>query len=71
MECVGVCPVDECLTVNFFGSIKMHALLVPAGVLVVFFLFWLIALATGHWHSAISPETMRSVYPLIMKFAHP
>lgn len=71
MECVGVCPVDDCLTVNFFGRIKMHALLVPAGVLGVFFLFWLVALATGHWYSAISPETMRSVYPMITKFAHP
>lgn len=71
MECVGICPVNDCLTANFFGRIKMHVLLVPVGVVGVFFLFWLIALTTGHWHSTVPPEVMRSFYPMIMKFAHP
>lgn len=70
-ECVSVCPVQDCLTLAAPGRGKIPLVLLPAGVLAVFFLFWLGALATGHWHTVVPPEVMKEFYLKLSELPHP
>ncbi len=70
-ECVSVCPVEDCLTLSAPGRSKNSILLLPAAVLGIFFLFYGIAIMTGHWHSAIPPEVMKKFYAVIAELPHP
>jgi len=71
MECVDVCPQKDCLTLNLLKAKKIPAYVLPAAVLMVFFLFWAAALYAGHWHTSISPEAAREIYPLSSTLMHP
>jgi len=72
-ECVSACPAKDCLSLTAPGPRKLPLVILPAAVLAVFFLFYGWAVVTGHWHSEISPETMREVYSTIdlQELAHP
>jgi polyferredoxin len=72
-ECVSVCPAKDCLSLSAPGIKRLPLLTLPAGVLVVFFLFYGWAVVTGHWHSEISPELMKLVYSVtpLEKLEHP
>jgi len=71
MECVEVCPQKDCLTLSLPKLKKTPPFALAAGVLTVFFLFWAIALYTGHWHTSISPKEARRLYPLSATLMHP
>lgn len=71
MECIAVCPQENCLTLAAAADRRLPVQLLPAAVLALFFLFWAGALATGHWQSAVPPETLRSYYKMILSLAHP
>jgi polyferredoxin len=70
-ECVSVCPVEDCLTLSLPRSRKNSILLLPAGVLTIYFLFYGAALLTGHWYSEVPPEVMRKFYSIIAELPHP
>jgi len=72
-ECVSVCPAKECLSLSVPGKKRVPVVLLPAAVLGVFFLFYFWALGTGHWHSAVPPETMKQIFSTIRleELAHP
>lgn len=70
-ECISVCPVPDCLTLALPGRRKNAILLLPAAVLGVFFLFYGVALLTGHWYSEVPPEVMKKFYSIIAELPHP
>lgn len=55
MDCVRACPSEGALTARAFGSIGMPWWTWPAAVVAVWLAVYGLALATGHWHSAL-PE---------------
>jgi len=70
-ECVSVCPVDDCLTLASPIQKQNPIILIPAGVLGLFFLFYIVALLTGHWYSEIPPEVMKQFYAILGDLPHP
>ena len=70
-ECVSVCPVDDCLTLASPIKKQHSIILVPAGVIGLFFLFYFVALLTGHWYSEVPPEVMKQFYGILNDLPHP
>ncbi len=70
-ECVAACPVDDCLSIALPGRRKNPLLLLPGAVVTLYFLFYIAALATGHWHSEVPPEIMAKLYRIIGDLPHP
>jgi polyferredoxin len=71
VECVEVCPQKDCLSLAFLNAKRTPIHLLPAAVLLVFLVFWVVAVYTGHWHTSISPEAARRIYPLSHTLMHP
>jgi polyferredoxin len=71
VECVAVCPQKDCLTLSAPKVNKLPVHILPAAVLTVFFLFWAVALLTGHWETSISPEAAKRLYPISSMLMHP
>jgi ferredoxin len=70
-ECVEICPVKGCLSLQA-PKLTVAPLYSFAIVVVgLFAAFWAIAVLTGHWHTAISPDTLRHLYPSAGSLAHP
>ena len=59
MDCVKVCPVEDCLEAKAFGRVKIAPWMWAAGVVVLWLLIYFIARALGAWHTSISPETFK------------
>ena len=70
-ECVSVCPVEDCLTLALPRRRKNSILILPAAVLGSYFLFYAVALITGHWYSEVEPEVMKKFYSIITQLPHP
>lgn len=71
LECVAACPVEDCLAVSAYGRQRLPALLLPIGVLAVFFLLWGWAASSGHWHSEIPLDVLKAYYQESRFLAHP
>lgn len=71
LECVAACPVDGCLSVSVFGRRNLSSLIIPIGVLGVFFGLWLWAQLSGHWHSGIPLDVLQAYYQESSFLAHP
>jgi polyferredoxin len=71
LECVAACPVNDCLQVSAYGRRPLPALALPLGVVGLFLLFWVGAVATGHWHSAVPLDLLKKYYLLAQDLAHP
>jgi polyferredoxin len=71
LECLAVCPVPDCLSLTIAPRRKVPALLLPALILTVFLGLWLLALATGHWHSSVPLETLKHYYKIGLDISHP
>lgn len=71
MECVGACPQEGCLTLSLPTKRTVPVLFFPAAVLVLFLVFWAVAVLSGHWYTSISPAEARQLYPLSSRFGHP
>ncbi|HIJ79211.1 MAG: 4Fe-4S binding protein [Desulfobulbaceae bacterium] len=61
LECVAVCPVDDCLKVSAAGR-QLPALLLPLGILALFFSLWAWAQLSGHWQSEVPLEVLQAYY---------
>ncbi len=71
LSCVSVCPERA---LSYRARIKNFTLSGPwlaAGVLVVFIGVYVIALATGHWHSGVSQADLRRLVPITGSLEHP
>jgi polyferredoxin len=65
LECVARCPQEQCLTLTVYGRKKIAPLLLPGGLLLLFFTLWLVASYSGHWQSAVPDEVLRRLYQQI------
>ncbi|NTV14683.1 MAG: 4Fe-4S binding protein [Desulfobulbaceae bacterium] len=71
LECLAACPVDNCLQVTTYRRRQLPAGLLPLGVVTLFLLVWAVANLTGHWQSAVGPDTLKSYYPQAAQLVHP
>lgn len=56
MECVGVCPEPKALEPTLGGTRQLPVWVVPAGVFVVWMIVFAVALFTGTWFGAATPQ---------------
>jgi polyferredoxin len=70
-ECVEVCPRKDCLTLQTAAKRKMPLYAFPIAVVGLFFLIWMVALLSGHWHTIISPDAFKHLYPAAAAVSHP
>lgn len=61
LECVAICPPKDCLDLKILGRLAPPYLL-PVLVVTLFLGFWLTATTTGHWHSQLPLDTIKSFY---------
>lgn len=61
MDCVRICPVDDCLEARAFGRIRIAPWVWPLLVAGLWFAIYLIAKLTGNWDSAIPVDVFRQV----------
>lgn len=71
LECVSACPVEDCLSVTTVGQRKLHPIILPLGVLAVFFSLWAWAQLSGHWHPEIPLDVLKAYYQESRFLAHP
>lgn len=62
LECVARCPQDDCLSLTVYGRKKIIPLLLPWGLLALFFAIWLGATFTGHWQTSVPDEILKHYY---------
>ena len=70
LDCVAICPVNDCLSLELPIKRRMHPYLLPISIVSVFLLFWLIAVASGHWQSMVPPENFQKLYKMILTIKH-
>lgn len=61
MDCVKVCPVDDCLEAKAFGAIRISPWVWPLLLVAVWLTIYLAAKLTGNWDSSIPPEAFQQV----------
>jgi NAD-dependent dihydropyrimidine dehydrogenase PreA subunit len=71
LECVSACPVKGCLSVSACGRWNLPSLILPLGVLAVFFALWAWAQLSGHWHSEIPLDVLKALYQKSGFLEHP
>lgn len=71
LECVAVCPKENCLTIQGPAGRTVATWLLPVLTVVVFLGFWATAFFSGHWQSKVSPETFRQIYQVAEQVGHP
>ena len=69
-SCASVCPVDA-LAYKGRKNLTLSGPKLAAGVLTLFLGVYLIALATGHWHSQVSQDDLRRLVPIAGSLEHP
>ncbi|MEN8199208.1 MAG: 4Fe-4S dicluster-binding protein, partial [Thermodesulfobacteriota bacterium] len=71
LECIQVCPAKECLSLAVPQKKEVPPLLLPALVLSLFFLCYLLALMSGHWQTQVPLEAFQHYYQMIDNIGHP
>ena len=71
MECVEVCPQKDCLSLVAPAGKRLPIAIMPVAVVVVFGIFYVTALFTGHWHTTMPPDVLKPLYRAAETFAHP
>ena len=61
MECVKVCPVDDCLTARAFSRVRISPWVWPALVVGLWLAIYGIAVLTGNWNSPVTPDEFRAI----------
>ncbi len=68
LECVATCPQQDCLTLAVLPIKKpLSPYILPVCLLAVFFTFWISAVLTGHWHSAVPDTAFQNYYKIVVK----
>ncbi|HKW99025.1 MAG TPA: 4Fe-4S binding protein [Bryobacteraceae bacterium] len=71
LECVAVCPAGGALVLSAGKKRVVPAWAVAAGIGVLFFGSYLIAAATGHWHTNLPDRVYMELVPRAREFTHP
>ena len=71
MECVDICPQENCLSLQYYSKRRIPIRAVPVAVVLLFGLFYVAALATGHWHTTVPLDMMKRLYQSAATFVHP
>lgn len=71
MECVEVCPQKGCLSFQAPRKKLIPISIVPIAILVLLGLFFVTAMLTGHWRTAMPPDVTKSLYQSAGTFALP
>lgn len=71
LECVAACPQKNCLTLAAGTKKQVSPYLLPGAVLGIFFLFWIGAVLTGHWHTQVPDVIHKKIYAMISGLSHP
>ncbi len=66
LDCAAACPQEDCLNLTLGGK-KINPLVLPLGLLLLFFSIWAWARLNGHWQSTIDDGIFKRFYT-IMKF---
>lgn len=61
MDCVKVCPVDDCLEAKAFGRIRIAPWVWPLLVVGIWLTIYAAAKLTGNWDSSIPPQAFQQV----------
>jgi len=61
MDCVKVCPVDDCLEAETVGRVRIASWVWPLLVVVLWLFIWGFAKVTGNWNTPIPPEVFQQV----------
>ncbi len=69
LECIEVCPVNDCLSLSFFTK-KQPSITLPIIVLLIFFGFYGWAVSSGNWHQDIPEKVLRRHYSTISQIQH-
>ncbi|WP_176724137.1 4Fe-4S binding protein [Desulfoplanes formicivorans] len=59
MRCVESCPAPNALDIRAVSRWRVSGYWIPLGMVAVFLLAWITALASGHWHTQVSPDMVR------------
>ncbi len=73
LECVAACPITGCLGVKCGYGVKgkrMRPWVIPLAALGLLYLCYVAALATGHWHSSLPPEMIKTMHGNIASISH-
>lgn len=70
LECIAVCPKEECLTMEGPGRKKIASWLTPALTVMIFLGFWLAAGLSDHWQSEVTAETFQQMYQVSESASH-
>ncbi|MEA1921190.1 MAG: 4Fe-4S binding protein [Pseudomonadota bacterium] len=62
LECAAACPISDCLNVTLPRRKKIAIFWLPLAIILTFILFYLYALKSGHWQTAIPDELFRRLY---------
>ncbi len=71
LECVQVCPAPACLNLALPGKKYIAPLLLPLLTIGLFFLCFLIAKVSGHWHTQVPMDVFQQFYQMIDDIGHP
>lgn len=64
MECIGACPVENCLKLHAPLGIRPSPLGIAALITALILGAWISASITGHWESTVQPEAIRNLFLL-------
>lgn len=64
-DCVRACPVPGALEPRLFGRLAFPWWVWPLAVVGIWLLVYAIALATGHWHTGLSVDTLREYMKML------
>ncbi len=70
-SCISACPERALSYRTRRGSFAVSGPWLAAGILGVFLGVYVIALATGHWHSGVSQADLRRLVPVTASLEHP
>ena len=69
LNCVSECPAEGALDINLFSR-KVHPLVFPLLVAVLLWGGILLAIATGHWYSALTINDYKTLIPMLQYLSH-
>ncbi|TLM98374.1 MAG: 4Fe-4S binding protein [Actinobacteria bacterium] len=61
MDCVKVCPVDDCLEAKAFSRVRVAPWVWPVIVVALWLTIWGFARLSGNWTTSLSPDVFKQV----------
>ncbi len=71
LECVAICPVDNCISLQFVHKKTIKPIIIPILVVSLFLSTWLLAISTNHWQTKTPISIQKNHYIQNLKIVHP